>query len=319
MTAMTSSATGTITRRSRSAASSKSCWIACPRRRAPRLAGADRPGCRAAGPRARARCPCTGRPRRSTLTVAIAPSSDRCGSPTVATPAIALEALPHLDIRLGGLPALALRRGSRWVRARPAGTLARAPRSPSTLSTSVLKKPVVRVVLLVGEEAEREERRRERWSRAAPGRGAEHPVADAAPDPLAARELLLRPVGDGLRGQKPRRPTIVSRAGSSVMPASSAHATPIADTGPSELVDPVSASSSTSIEAITVQPLASIARARRAAARVPSPRACPRCGAAPRGSGSRAAGNSRCPRRTSAPRGSPVELPVTVSPASAYR
>ena len=57
-----------------------------------------------------------------------------------------------------------------------------------------------------------------------------------------------------LRGQKPRRPTIVRRAGSSVRPASSAAATPIADTGPSALVDPVSASSSTSIAAIDRAP-----------------------------------------------------------------
>ena len=62
-----------------------------------------------------------------------------------------------------------------------------------------------------------------------------------------------------LRGQKPRRPPIVSIAGSSVRPAASTQATPIAATGPSDLIEPFSASSSTSIDVATVSPLASIA------------------------------------------------------------
>ena len=61
------------------------------------------------------------------------------------------------------------------------------------------------------------------------------------------------------RGQKPRRPETVSRAGSSVSPATKATVTPIADAGPSELVLPIRATSSTSMVSATVSPLARIA------------------------------------------------------------
>jgi hypothetical protein len=50
----------------------------------------------------------------------------------------------------------------------------------------------------------------------------------------------------------------VSSAGSSVSPASIAEKTPIAKTGPSDLVNPVSARASTSIASVTVRPLARI-------------------------------------------------------------
>ena len=62
-----------------------------------------------------------------------------------------------------------------------------------------------------------------------------------------------------LRGQKPRRPKIVSSAGSRVSPATIALATPIAATGPSVAVFCESASASTSIARVTVRPLARIA------------------------------------------------------------
>jgi hypothetical protein len=81
-----------------------------------------------------------------------------------------------------------------------------------------------------------------------------------------------------LRGQNPRRPKMVSSAGRSVRPASSTHATPIADTGPSALVEPLSASSSTSIAVTTVHPLASTAGpARRKARAIASCLSCTRC------------------------------------------
>ena len=69
------------------------------------------------------------------------------------------------------------------------------------------------------------------------------------------------------RGQNALRPPIVSSAGSSVRPAASTHATPIAETGPSELIERVSAMSSTSIESATVRPLAKIAGPERRTAR----------------------------------------------------
>ncbi len=61
------------------------------------------------------------------------------------------------------------------------------------------------------------------------------------------------------RGQKPRRPKIVSRAGSRVRPASSAQPTEIAATGPRVAVFWASASARTSIASATVVPEARIA------------------------------------------------------------
>ena len=61
------------------------------------------------------------------------------------------------------------------------------------------------------------------------------------------------------RGQKPPRPYQVSSAGRSVRPANRTDPTPIAETGPSPFVEPAWESSSTSIAAMTVQPLASSA------------------------------------------------------------
>ena len=52
---------------------------------------------------------------------------------------------------------------------------------------------------------------------------------------------------------------MVSSAGSSVRPATKATVTPSAETGPSELVLPIVATSSTSIVSATVRPLARIA------------------------------------------------------------
>ena len=60
-------------------------------------------------------------------------------------------------------------------------------------------------------------------------------------------------------GQKPRRPKIVSSAGSSVRPASIAQKTEIAATGPSDLVLPDSAKTRTSMARVTVRPLARMA------------------------------------------------------------
>lgn len=63
----------------------------------------------------------------------------------------------------------------------------------------------------------------------------------------------------GRTGQNTQRPQITSSAGSSVSIASSATATPIAQTGPSPRVEFISATSRHSIEAITVAELARIA------------------------------------------------------------
>src|SRR4051794_41934774 len=60
-------------------------------------------------------------------------------------------------------------------------------------------------------------------------------------------------------GQNPRRPKIVSSAGSTVRPASIAQKTEIAATGPSDLVLPDSANTRTSIARVTVSPLARMA------------------------------------------------------------
>ena len=68
-------------------------------------------------------------------------------------------------------------------------------------------------------------------------------------------------------GQNPQRAVTASSAGSSVMPASRTHATPSAETGPRPFVEPAEESSSTSIAAITVAPLASSAGPERRSAR----------------------------------------------------
>src|SRR3954467_5712995 len=69
-------------------------------------------------------------------------------------------------------------------------------------------------------------------------------------------------------GQNPRRPKIVSTAGSTVRPASIAQKTEIAATGPSDLVLPDSAKTRTSIARVTVRPLARMAGPARPPARL---------------------------------------------------
>ena len=127
-------------------------------------------------------------------------------------------------------------------------------------------------------------------------------LADPPPDAVG-RVDARRPRRAGTRGHIARRPQIVSSAGSSVSIDTIATRMPSAPIGPRPAVPLTSAIDSDSSAASR-----SCRRRRspgpRCAARAPSPRACPRGGAAPRGSARRAAGRSRCPRRTRARRGS---------------
>ena len=104
-------------------------------------------------------------------------------------------------------------------------------------------------------------------------------------------------------GQKARSPSTASRAGRRVKAEQTITAMPIARIGPSQWVDCRSATSRTSIAAITVPPEAAIGRdalAQGQRQRLLGRAAAP---AAPRDSGGRAAASSRSRRRTRAPRG----------------
>ncbi len=90
-------------------------------------------------------------------------------------------------------------------------------------------------------------------------------AADQAGDLRPAPCASPRPA-EPRAGQKARGPRIESRAGSRVSAAASITAIPIASTGPSQWVDSRSASSSTSIAAITVAAEAAIGRTLSASA-----------------------------------------------------
>ena len=143
MIVMTSRVTGTITRMSRAAASLKSCWIALP---APTSATAP-PGrsprlSRSVSTRASAASE-YGSSSKFTSTFAIAPSSDRCGSPTDATPSI-----PSRRSRTAAMSASVASPPSRCTRievgaSAPCGNDSLSTSKPSTLSTSFLKNPPI--------------------------------------------------------------------------------------------------------------------------------------------------------------------------------
>ena len=178
---------------------------------------------------------------------------------------------------VGARPARARSRSS--APARRPGTRAAITSKPVDALDLGLEEPADAVVLLVGQQAEREDgehRRRSRRARAraAAARGRRR----AARRPRCASSASSGPVLDGAAHRPEARgaPAIVSSAGSSVTPASSTQATPIADTGPSPLVEPAVGQQQDEHRGDHGRAAGAAAPARRGAARAPSPRACPR-------------------------------------------
>ena len=260
MIVITSSATGTITRRSRSAALLKSSWTALPAPSSapvPRSAVADRVDAVERGLRERVvveddvDAHVAARPWRAP---ARPPTRRRRRS---------ARRLAHL---VGG----ARRRDRDRRRQRARGELALDHLEAGHALDLGLEEPADAVVLLVGQQPEREHREHaDGHAEREPG-ALQHAVADAPPDAARRRERLAR-AGTrrcGARARSRSRPAIVSSAGSSVTPGEQ-HAR---DAERRDRAEPLrrarlETSSSTSIAQITVAPLASSAGPERRSAR----------------------------------------------------